>query len=107
MNCKFGLRRKQRWAQLSEKFADLAGFEIKYGEGPEDLEARLISSGRIIYLIEQLKRLYHGILQSANPVAHDPEFGRIEMLAKIEQADVELEAQFSELKLIIQHLERE
>ncbi len=102
---------QQRWAQLSEKFADLVGFEIKYGDGPEELQDRLISSGRIIYLIENIKKNYHSWLQldEASPegVDYADDFGRDKILAEIAEADCELELEFSELEAIIQHLQRD
>ncbi len=98
---------QQRWAQLSEKFADLVGFEIKYGGGPEELEAQLTWSGRVIYLIERLKRGYQGFLQLDDDGILDTEFGRNEALAQIAEEDLELEERFIELEQIIQRLERQ
>jgi ppGpp synthetase/RelA/SpoT-type nucleotidyltranferase len=50
-------RAQQRWAELSEKFADLVGFEIKYGGGPPDLQKLLATSGKIVFLSERVRRL--------------------------------------------------
>jgi GTP pyrophosphokinase len=98
---------QQRWAQLSEKLADLVGFGIKYGDGPEELEAHLISSGRIIYLIEKIKQGYEEMLELDHDALLESELDRNEMLAEIAEADEELEFQFTELERIIAHLERQ
>lgn len=93
---------QQRWAQLSEKFADLVGFQIKYGGGPEELARRLTSSGRIIYLTEKIKQNYRELL--AVTPDHEREFGRDQILAEIAASDTELEEEFSELDDIIRQL---
>jgi ppGpp synthetase/RelA/SpoT-type nucleotidyltranferase len=101
---------QQRWAQLSEKIADLVGFEIKYGGGSGDLRRLLELTGKIIYLSESVDEHIRKIVATEDAIAkyqadyvktYPPERIREERASN--QADLEEELQ--RLEYVIQILE--
>jgi hypothetical protein len=100
---------QQRWAQLSEKFADLVGFEIKYGGGPETLRNILILSGRLIYLNEWSRALSRELLRRDEIAPLESgayTIDRNQILHSIADADAELEGSFSSLENTIELLKQ-
>lgn len=103
---------QQRWAQLSEKIADLVGFGIKYGDGPTELTKMLTSSGRLIYLREVSKRQRETIIDLDRQLLeldsqHIPEQSAEELRAEIAAENVALEEDFNAFKRLIDGLEEQ
>lgn len=101
---------QQRWAQLSEKIADLVGFEIKYGGGDENLRELLENSGKIVYLSEFIMHQVEIIAHAENEIAtHQPGYEKkwpIERVTQtIESNKADLEEELRRLQRIIEHFE--
>jgi ppGpp synthetase/RelA/SpoT-type nucleotidyltranferase len=101
---------QQRWAQLSEKFADLLGFEIKYGGGPEAFSRQLTATGGMIYSIERLKKSLSQLLELDEKVKTLPNYqsqiDREKIAADVAAADVNLQGGFSGLERVIELLKK-
>jgi ppGpp synthetase/RelA/SpoT-type nucleotidyltranferase len=56
---------QHRWAQVSEKLADLFGLEVKYGGGPDWAREALESYSAAVKTGEELERQHHRMLHDA------------------------------------------
>jgi hypothetical protein len=101
---------QQRWAELSEKFADLVGFEIKYGGGPPGLQKILANSGVIVYLAERVRRLGTELLLIEDQLAGTvPGFTRTtapdEIIRDAAVAEKQLQGELASLERMIEIIE--
>jgi len=97
---------QQRWAQLSEKFADLVGFEIKYGGGPENVRTVLTLLGELIYQVEQIKKAYMDVRTTQHALAPvHPDVVKThsdtEIEAELAEYDHQLDALFERVQSVI------
>lgn len=56
---------QHRWAQVSEKLADLLGLDVKYGGGPRWAKEALESYSETVKTSEALERQHHQMLHDA------------------------------------------
>lgn len=100
---------QQRWAQLSEKFADIVGFEIKYGGGPVEIRELLTKLGQLIYLVERTKFAYSRLIETENTlVGLNDSYVRTQSEAtaaiEISKLDDQLNVMFARIEEIIERM---